>query len=226
MTVMLRATGLSKRFDATVAFAGVDLQAAAGECVGLVGPNGSGRSTLLKVLATLLRPSSGSLEVDGVDAARVPYEARRRLIYVGDPVDLVVPGHGLTVREYLDFVASARRGRMSRTTIDDTLARAGLRDDADVDTLSAGTRRRVSLAAAFLLAPRVLLLDDPFAALDADARLTFSRWLCEVRDAGTTTIAALNDERDVRALCHRMLRLECAASEAERVTALPATAAV
>jgi ABC-type multidrug transport system ATPase subunit len=223
MTAMLRATRLSKRFDATVAFAGVDLQAAAGECVGLVGPNGSGRSTLLKVLATLLRPSSGSIEVEGVDAVGASYEARRRLAYVGDHA---VPGHGLTVREYLDFVASARRGRMSRTTIDDAVARAGLRDEADVDTLSAGTRRRVSLAAAFLVAPRVLLLDDPFAGLDADARLTFSRWLCEVRDAGTTTIAALNDERDVRALCHRFLRLERAASDAERVTALPATAAV
>jgi len=223
MTAMLRATGLSKRFDATVAFAGVDLQAAPGECVGLVGPNGSGRSTLLKVLATLLRPTSGSIEIDGVDAARAPYEARRRLAHVGDNA---VPGHGLTVREYLDFVASARRGQMSRTTIDDTLERAGLRDDADVDKLSAGTRRRLSLAAAFLVAPRILLLDDPFAGLDADARLTFSRWLCEVRDAGTTTIVALNDERDVRALCHRILRLERAASDAGRVTALPATAAV
>jgi len=223
MTAMLRTTGLSKRFDATVAFAGVDLQAAPGECVGLVGPNGSGRSTLLKVLATLLRPTSGSIEIDGVDAARAPYEARRRLAYVGDNA---VPGHGLTVREYLDFVASARRGQMSRTTIDDTLERAGLRDDADVDKLSAGTRRRLSLAAAFLVAPRILLLDDPFAGLDADARLTFSRWLCEVRDAGTTTIVALNDERDVRALCHRILRLERAASDAGRVTALPATAAV
>ena len=223
MTAMLRTTGLSKRFDATVAFAGVDLQAAPGECVGLVGPNGSGRSTLLKVLATLLRPTSGSIEIDGVDAARAPYEARRRLAHVGDNA---VPGHGLTVREYLDFVASARRGQMSRTTIDDTLERAGLRDDADVDKLSAGTRRRLSLAAAFLVAPRILLLDDPFAGLDADARLTFSRWLCEVRDAGTTTIVALNDERDVRALCHRILRLERAASDAGRVTALPATAAV
>ena len=133
---------------------------------------------------------------------------------------------GLTVREYLDFVASARRGCISRTTIDNALTRAGLREEADVDTLSAGTRRRVSLAAAFLVAPRVLLLDDPFAGLDADARLTFSRWLCEVRDAGTTTIAALNDERDVRTLCHRVLRLERAASDAGRVTALPATAAV
>jgi ABC-type multidrug transport system ATPase subunit len=101
-------------------------------------------------------------------------------------------------------------------TVDDALARAGLTADADVDSLSMGNRRRVSLAAAFLLEPRILLLDDPFCGLDVDARAVFSLWLSEVRSAGTTIVAALNDERDVRALCHRVVRLEagrlCAAA--------------
>src|SRR5512138_2725105 len=135
MTSMVRATGLQKRFGTTVALAGVDLQVAKGECVGVIGPNGSGRSTLLKLLATLLPASSGSIEIDGIDAVRRPFAARRQLAYIGDPN---LSGHGLSALEYLDFVVSARGARLSRTAIDETLARAAVPADADVDRLSTG----------------------------------------------------------------------------------------
>src|SRR5689334_12636633 len=174
MTSMARATGLQKRFGTTVALAGVDLHVAAGECVGVVGPNGSGRSTLLKLLATLLPVTSGSIEIDGNDAVRRPYAARRHLAYVGDHH---VAGHGLSASEYLDFIASGRGSQLSRTDVDDTLSRAVVPADADVDSLSTGNRRRLSLAAAFLVKPRLLLLDDPFSALDPDARQEFTQWL-------------------------------------------------
>jgi len=223
MTTMLRATGVQKRFGATVALSGVDLHAAEGECVGVVGPNGSGRSTLLKVLATVLPPSSGSIDIDGIDAVRAPYDARRRLAYVGERA---VAGHGLTVSEYLDFMVSARGAAQTRTARDEALSRAVVPGDADVDSLSAGNRRRVSLVTAFLVKPRLLLLDDPFSALDSDARLEFTRWLSELRHAGTAIVTALNDERDVRALCQRVVRLEVQASGLPRVAVLPTPAAV
>jgi ABC-2 type transport system ATP-binding protein len=223
MTVMLRAAGLQKRFGATVALSGVDLHAAEAECVGVTGPNGSGLSTLLKLLATVLPPSSGSIDIDGIDAVRAPYAARRRLAYVGERP---VAGHGLTVSEYLDFMLSARRAQQTRSARDEALSRASVSGDADVDSLSTGNRRRVSLVAAFLVKPRLLLLDDPFGPLDADARLEFTRWLSELRHAGTTIVAALNDERDVRALCQRVVRLELRASTLPRGAALPAPAAV
>ena len=234
MNLVLHATGLHKRFGATVALAGVDLQAAPGESVGLVGPNGSGRSTLLRLLATLIRPTSGTIELDGLDASRNLYEVRRRLAYVGDSV---VPGHGLCARDYLTFLVNARSPRRAarRTMVDDALARAGVTPDADVDRMSGGNRRRVSLTAAFLLEPRVLLLDDPFSGLDVDARVAFSMWLSEVRDAGTTVVAAFHDEREVRTLCHRVVRLEggrlgsttpFAASDVRRVPATAVTSVV
>ena len=176
-----------------------------------------------QILATLLRPTSGSLEIAGIDALRAPYEARRGVAYVGEDA---VAGHGVSAREYLAFVASARRADLPRTAVDEALVRAGLQADAGVDTLSTGNRRRLSLAAVFLVTPRLLLLDDPFASLDPDARVAFSVWLSEVRDTGTTVVAALNDDRDVRAICHRVVRLEVQASEAHRVPALSATATV
>ncbi|HUK37472.1 MAG TPA: ATP-binding cassette domain-containing protein [Vicinamibacterales bacterium] len=207
MTHALCATGLHKRFGTTSAIAGVDVQAAPGECVGLVGSNGGGRSTLLRLLATLLRPTAGTIEIDGLDASRHLYEVRRRIAYVGESL---APGHGLCVRDYLTFLSSTRSAatRARRMSLEEALVRAGVTPDADVDVLSSGQRRRVALAGAFLLEPRVLLLDDPFCGLDADARTTFSVWLSEVRNAGTAIVAALNEERDVRALCHRVVRLE------------------
>jgi ABC-2 type transport system ATP-binding protein len=158
MTTVLRASALQKRFGSTVALSGVDFQAVEGECVGLVGPNGGGRSTLLKIFATLLRPTSGSLEIAGVDALRAPYDVRHRVAYVGDDA---AAGHGLSAREYLGFVASARRTRATPAAIDDALARAGVAVDVDVDMLSTGNRRCVSLAAVLLVKPPLLLLRSP-----------------------------------------------------------------
>ena len=223
MTTVLRARGLHKRFGPAIALAGVDLQAGPGECVGLVGPNGGGRSTLLKILATLLPPTSGSIEIAGIDAVRTPFGARRHLAYVGEER---VAGHGLSAHEYLSFVVGARCGRVPPTAVEQALTRARMTPDGDVDHLSTGNRRRVALAAALLVKPQLLLLDDPFAGLDADARVAFSVWLSEVRDGGTTIIAALNEERDVRALCHRVIRLEVAASELHRAAAVAVSAAV
>jgi ABC-type multidrug transport system ATPase subunit len=208
MTTIVRARGLHKHFGATIALAAVDFDAAPGECIGLVGPNGGGRSTLLRLLATLVRPSSGSIEIDGFDAVRQLYDARRRVAFVGEPG---VAAHGLSARDYLTFVVNARSARAAtirQTVVDQTLERAGLKPDADVDTLSSGYRQRVTLAAAFLTDARVLLLDDPFRGFDAEARLSFSVWLSEIRDGGTTIVAAFNDERDVRSVCHRAVRLE------------------
>jgi ABC-type multidrug transport system ATPase subunit len=208
MTAIVRARGLHKHFGATIALAGVDFDAAPGECIGLVGPNGGGRSTLLRVLATLVRPSSGSIEIDGFDAVRRFYDARRRVAFAGEPG---VAAHGLSARDYLTFVVNARSARAAairQKAVEEALERAGLKPDADVDTLSSGYRQRVTLAAAFLADARVLLLDDPFRGFDADARLLFSVWLSEIRDGGTTVVAAFNDERDVRSVCHRAVRLE------------------
>jgi ABC-type multidrug transport system ATPase subunit len=208
MTAIVRTSGLTKRFGRAVALDRVDLQVARGECLGLVGSNGGGRTTLLRILATLVCPSSGTVEIGGIDAIRHMYEARSRLAYVGERS---VPGFGLCVREYLEFVYASRRTKAGAGTVgnvDEVLERANLPPDAPVDDLSSGFRQRLALAAGFLIGPEVLILDDPFRAIDLCARPRFVEWLREVRNRGTTILVALYDEQDVAVLCHRVVQLE------------------
>jgi len=208
VTAMIRTTRLTKRFGPTVALADIDLQIARGECLGLTGPNGGGRTTLLRILATLLRPSAGLVEIDGTDVVGHAHQVRSRLVYVGGERP---KGDGLGVREYLTFVADARRARGNiavRPGVDDVLDRANLPADTSVDALSAGLRQRVALAAALLIAPAVMLLDDPFQSLDFAARGLFTEWLRETRDSGTTLVVAFNDGTPTKTLCHRVAQLD------------------
>jgi ABC-2 type transport system ATP-binding protein len=205
---MIQTSGLTRRIGGTSALANVDLHVARGECVGLTGSNGAGKTTLMRVLATLVPPSTGSASIDGIDIVRHPYDVRPRLAYVGDEC---VRGHGLDVHEYLAFIRAARPASAApgqSATVETVLDRAGLPAHAAVDALSSGLRQRLALASAFLIEPKVLLLDDPFRALDAAARSMFVEWLCEIRDRGATIVAALNDDRDMKALCHTIVRLE------------------
>ena len=208
MTAMIRTTRLTKRFGPTVALADIDLQVARGECLGLTGPNGGGRTTLLRILATLLRPSAGLVEIGGLDIVGHAHQVRSRLAYVGGEGP---KGDGLSVREYLTFVADARRARritVARLCVDDVLDRASLPADTSVDALSAGLRQRVALAAALLVAPEVMLLDDPFQSLDSGARGLFMEWLRETRDSGTTLVVAFNDDTLTKTLCHHIAQFD------------------
>ena len=160
---MLRVRGLTKTIGATSVLDGVELELARGESVGVTAADGTGLSTLLQILGTLLPPCAGTIEVDGVDAVVHLHGARRQLTYCGETPLL---GHGLSVGEYLRFRLSARRGTGgSRATTDEMLARTGLAKDAAVDSLSAGMRLGLSLAGALAGQPGLLLLDLPLPAL-------------------------------------------------------------
>jgi heme ABC exporter ATP-binding subunit CcmA len=169
---LIRVRGLVRVFGATRVLDGVDLDVAAGEAVALLGPNGAGKTTLLKIVATLLRPTRGSATVAGHDCAREA-EAVRPLIGV--------VGHGaqvyedLTARENLKFWATLSGLPADADTLTQALADVDLdrHAGARVRTFSAGMKRRLTLARVALARPRVLLLDEPFAALDARAR----KWL-------------------------------------------------
>jgi ABC-type multidrug transport system ATPase subunit len=207
MTPLVRTRQLVRRFGRTVALDGIDLDVAEGESVALLGHNGSGRTTLLHILAALRPPTSGTVEIAGVDAARFPFEARRHAMYVGGGL----PGAArLRVREYLEFVRVSRRGGAARLAdaTDIALDRSALPADAAVDALSTGLRQQLALAAVLVAAPSLLLLDDPFASLNADARSRFLAWLLEGRAAGATIVAAVDDAADGAMLCDTILRME------------------
>jgi ABC-type multidrug transport system ATPase subunit len=208
MTAMVRVQNLTHRFGETVALDGLDLTVAQGQCVALSGPRGAGRTTLLHLLAVLRRPSSGRIELAGIDAGRSPLAARAVTMYVGR--DLPGSAH-LRAHEYVDVVRRARRHTTNRAPGIATLAalhRAGIDADANVDGLSPGMRQRLALTAALAVAPPALLLDEPFALLDADGRTRFVDWLAETRSLGMTLVAALNGDVERLALCDAVLTME------------------
>jgi len=204
----VRARQVVRRFGRTTALDGIDLDIAQGESVALVGHEGAGRTTLLQILAALRPPTSGTVEIAGIDAARFPFEARLKTLYVGAGLPAV---ERLTVRDYLEFVRRSPRGSAAcwtDATSDIVLDRSALAADAMVDVLSTSMRKRLALAVAIAAAPRVLLLDDPFALLDADGRSRVPGWLMEAHATGTTIVTAVNDAADAAVLCDRILRMQ------------------
>lgn len=157
---------------------GVTFNVASGETVALVGANGAGKTTLMRVLAGLLLSASGSVRADGFDVRKEPLRFRRMLGYMPEsaPVDPL-----LTVKDYLKFRARLKgeQRHKIRHRVMEALEACALEDVGEmrIGALSNGQRRRVGLADALLLRPRVLLADDMFAGLDASARSTMAQTL-------------------------------------------------
>ncbi|MEZ4237373.1 MAG: ATP-binding cassette domain-containing protein, partial [Myxococcota bacterium] len=204
MTVVAR--GVGRRWGEREVLAGVDLEVAPGEVVGVVGPNGGGKSTLLLVLAGLVRPTAGAVTVDGVPAAD--------LVGTG-AVGLITAEPGLypllTGWENLRFFA----GLHGATAIDAAAAAvlAELRVepalmDARVATWSSGTRQKVSLARALLLGPRVLLLDEPTSHLDPVAARQLHQVVRARADAGAAVVVVTHDLHAAEHVCDRVVGLD------------------
>jgi ABC-2 type transport system ATP-binding protein len=174
---------------ARAALAGIDFQVAQGEIFGFLGPNGGGKSTLFRILATLMPPDSGTVRVFGVDLLTHASEVRRRLgvVFQSPSLDL-----HLSVRENLTYQGHlyGLRGATLAMRIDEGLARFGLADrrEQKAAELSGGLRRRAELAKALLHRPRLLLLDEPSTGLDPGARRGLWETLEDLRDQGVTVL--------------------------------------
>ncbi|HUQ44279.1 MAG TPA: ABC transporter ATP-binding protein [Candidatus Limnocylindria bacterium] len=202
MTAIVQAKGLLKRYDGTVAVAGVDLEIPEGEIFGLVGPNGAGKTTMLRMLATLLQPTSGDAEIAGVSITRNPQAVRRVLGYMPDAFGVY---DDMKVWEYLDFfgrcygLKPAQRRRM----IGDLLELVDLahKRDAYVASLSRGMQQRLCLAHALVHDPQVLLLDEPASGLDPRARVELRELLRELRAIGKTILISSHILPELEELC-------------------------
>jgi heme exporter protein A len=159
---------LRREFGDLSALSGVSLRLAAGQSLAVLGPNGSGKSTLLRILAGLLRPSGGAVSVLGCSLPKETHRLRGRVGYLGHEPLLY---RDLTPRENLALVA-ALHGIEAERRIDELLeaVRMSHRADDRVAELSAGMRQRIDICRAVLHEPELLLLDEPDAHLDAEAR--------------------------------------------------------
>jgi ABC-2 type transport system ATP-binding protein len=171
MDMMIEAQGLEKRFGDVEALAGLDLAVPSGQVLAVLGPNGAGKTTLIRTIATLTKPTAGTLKVAGIDVAKHPKQVRRSIGLAGQYA-AVEPA--LTGRENLRMVARLFGHDRDEGTkaADAVLDQLGLTEAGDrlVRTYSGGMQRRLDLGASLVGAPRLLLLDEPTTGLDPRSR--------------------------------------------------------
>jgi ABC-2 type transport system ATP-binding protein len=182
----IESTDLSKRYDDEIAVEGLDLAVRHGTVYGFLGPNGAGKTTTIRMLTTLLRPTSGEAAIDGVDIADRD-AVRERIGYLPETPPLYPE---LTAREQLQYVAGLRDLPDDEATerIDDLLDRFDLAEDADrrVSTYSKGMKQKAGIIQAILHRPRVVFLDEPTSGLDPRAARTVREVISDLAAEDTT----------------------------------------
>ena len=207
---MIRLAGVGKTYpDGTVAVRELDLEVARGELVALVGPSGCGKSTTLRMVNRLVEPTSGRIEVDGTDVTRAdPVELRRGIGYVIQRIGLFPH---LTVRENVATVPKLLGWDRARTAkrVPELLELVGLDPgtyaDRYPDALSGGQQQRVGVARALAADPPVLLMDEPFGAVDPEQRGRLqAEFRALHRDLGTTVLLVTHDIDEAVRLADRI----------------------
>jgi ABC-2 type transport system ATP-binding protein len=197
--------GLTKRFGATLAVDGIDLDIPAGSFYGVVGPNGAGKTTTLSMATGLLEPDAGTVAVLGVDLWREPARAKPLLGVLPDGLHTF---DRLTGAELISYAARLRGldRATARARRDDLLAALDLADDGQtlVKDYSAGMTKKVGLACALVHAPSVLVLDEPFEAVDPVSAGAIRRILGSFVESGGTVVMSSHVMALVERLCDRV----------------------
>lgn len=203
--IVIRAVALTKRYGATLAVDHVDLEVHAGEIVGILGPNGSGKTTTILMLLGLTEPTDGHAEVAGFDPLRQPLEVKRRVGYLPDQIGFY---DGLSARDNLAY--TGRLAGLSRRDIDERFAaaldRVGLTDvgRARVATFSHGMRQRLGLAEILMKRPSVAILDEPTTALDPHSTQEFLAMIRALQADGTAVLLSSHHLDQVQSVCDRV----------------------
>jgi ABC-2 type transport system ATP-binding protein len=181
----IQVKGLQKSYQKLQVLTGVDFEVEKGSIFALLGSNGAGKTTIIKILTTLLKQDSGTAAVNGFDVAARPDDVRQSISLTGQfaAVDEILTG-----RENLIMIANLRHLKNPRQVADDLLNRFGLTEAADrrVSTYSGGMRRRLDIAMSLIGKPQLIFLDEPTNGLDPEARIEVWKTVKELANHGTT----------------------------------------
>ena len=196
---------LSKRFGSRLAVDELSLRVEAGEIYGLIGPNGSGKTTTVKLVTGLYRPGAGRILIDGIDLATAPEAAKGRIGYIPDEPYVYEKMSG---REFLHLVGElygVPRGERSRK-IEELLALYPIGEILDeyVESYSRGHRQKVAIMASLLHAPRLLIVDEPIVGLDPESAIRTRELLKRFAEEGGAVLVCTHTLTFAEAVCHRV----------------------
>ncbi len=199
----IQVNGLQKSYKQLHVLKGVDLAVEKGSVFALLGSNGAGKTTMVKILTTLLKHDGGSAAVNGFDVVSKPDQVRQSISLTGQfaAVDEILTG-----RENLVMIARLRHLKAARQVADSLLERFGLTDAADrrVATYSGGMRRRLDIAMSLIGKPQLIFLDEPTTGLDPQARLEVWKVVKELANGGTTVFLTTQDLDEAEQLADRI----------------------
>jgi len=199
---MLTISDLTRYYGSFLALDHLNMTIGDGELHGFVGPNGAGKTTTLRILATLLRPTSGKAELDGVDVVNNPGEMHRLMGYMPDFFGVY---DRLKTWEYLDFYSRcygfAHRERMKKISSLLELVHLTDKHDSYVDLLSRGMKQRLCLARALIHDPKLLILDEPASGMDPRARAEMKTILRTLKEMGKTVLISSHILPELSELC-------------------------
>lgn len=205
MNTVIEAKGLTKQYGTFAAVNNIALSLQKGEVYGLLGPNGSGKTTTILMLLGLTEPSAGEIRVLGLDPVRQPLSVKAQVGYLPDSIGFY---DNMTARENLFYIA--RLNGLARTEaherITAALDRMGLSESSDhkVGTFSRGMRQRLGVAELLLKQPQIIIMDEPTLGLDPDAARRFLQTIQTLKEEGITIMLASHLLHQVQAVCDRV----------------------
>ncbi len=200
MPPVISTNGLSKQYGHVFALKNLDLEVNQGEVLGYLGPNGAGKTTTIRLLLGLIAPTTGSATIFGLDAQHQAPEVHRRLAYVPGEANL---WPALTGRETLALLGRVQ-GHVDEPYRDELIRRFDFDPSKKVRSYSKGNRQKVSLIAALMTRPDLLILDEPTSGLDPLMEQTFRECMQEAKQRGQTVFLSSHILSEVEALCDRV----------------------
>ncbi|HEY79948.1 MAG TPA: ABC transporter ATP-binding protein [Anaerolineae bacterium] len=202
---VIETRNLTKRYNGVVAVDGLNLTIHEGEIFGMLGPNGSGKTTTILMLLGLTEPTSGQVRVLGLDPARQPLSVKAQVGYIPDQVGFY---DDLTAVENLMYTAKLNGipRKEALTRIDQTLERLGLAEvkDRAVKTYSRGMRQRLAVADVLIKQPRMIIMDEPTQGLDPEGAHEFLKIIRDLKENGITVLLASHLLHQVQSVCDRV----------------------